>query len=307
MIVDLPATSTIAVSKRLVRLREEVGAMALTRVLTLVVLDSEEHIEDAVATTLDASRQNPCRVIAIASGTRRGRSRLDAQIRLGGDAGASEVLILRLFGPLAGHAESVVTPLLLADSPIVVWWPGPAPRSPAHEPVGTMATRRVTDSAATAGPPGKVLRRLARGYQPGDTDLAWSRVTLWRGLLAAALDEGPLDPVTDVMVTGAANSPSAELLAGWLGVRLGVPVTMEQVPDGSGIVGVTLLRPSGPVVLRRPGRAPTASLSQPGQPERLLALPRRSDAECLADELRRLDPDEVYAAALRARVHPPRI
>ncbi len=35
-----------------------------------------------------------------------------------------------------------------------------------------------------------------------------------------------------------------------------------------------------------------------GQPDRTLALPHRSDAECLADELRRLDPDEVYSDAL---------
>jgi len=37
---------------------------------------------------------------------------------------------------------------------------------------------------------------------------------------------------------------------------------------------------------------------QPGQPDRHIALPRRTAAECLAEELRRLDADEVYAETL---------
>ena len=52
MIVDLPSTTTIAISKKLVRLRQDVGAMALSRVLTLVVVVDEsgepEDPEDLV-------------------------------------------------------------------------------------------------------------------------------------------------------------------------------------------------------------------------------------------------------------------
>ena len=36
----------------------------------------------------------------------------------------------------------------------------------------------------------------------------------------------------------------------------------------------------------------------PGQPERLIALARRAEPDCLAEELRRLDPDETYGEAL---------
>ena len=75
----------------------------------------------------DASHQHPCRIVAVARGNTRGTARLDAQIRLGGDAGASEVIVLRLYGPLVDHARSVVIPLLLPDSPVVAWWPGAAP------------------------------------------------------------------------------------------------------------------------------------------------------------------------------------
>jgi hypothetical protein len=51
------------------------------------------------------------------------------------------------------------------------------------------------------------------------------------------------------------------------------------------------------VELHRPdGRVGT--LTQPGQPTRRIALQRRSTQDCLVEELRRLDPDEVYEAAL---------
>ena len=41
-----------------------------------------------------------------------------------------------------------------------------------------------------------------------------------------------------------------------------------------------------------------AHLSRPGQPERRVALHRRDTTELLEEELRRLDPDDVYADVL---------
>ncbi|KGN32573.1 OxPP cycle protein OpcA [Knoellia sinensis KCTC 19936] len=299
MIVDLPSTTTVDISKRLVRLRSETGSMALTRVLTLVIVVDENDADDAIETANDASRQHPCRIIVVVIANRRGAARLDGQIRIGGDAGASEVVVLRLFGPLTAHGRAVVTPLLLADAPIVAWWPAEAPKNPAADPIGEMAQRRITDVARTKGTSKAPLTKLAAAYTPGDTDLAWSRITLWRALLTAALDQAPFEPVTSVVVTGGGDSPSAKLLAGWLGHRLRCPVTLVPSRNGSGIISVRFDRASGPLDLVRPQNGTTALLSQPGRPERTIALPPRSDAECLADELRRLDPDEVYAEALR--------
>ena len=45
MIVDLPDTTTTELSKRLVKIRSEVGAMALSRVLTLVVVVDDVEAE----------------------------------------------------------------------------------------------------------------------------------------------------------------------------------------------------------------------------------------------------------------------
>jgi glucose-6-phosphate dehydrogenase assembly protein OpcA len=42
-----------------------------------------------------------------------------------------------------------------------------------------------------------------------------------------------------------------------------------------------------------------ATLSRPGQPDRHIALARRHTSELLSEELRRLDPDEIYEAAVK--------
>lgn len=296
MIVDLPDTTTSAVNSKLVKLRNDVGAMALGRVLTLIIVVDDHGSDAAIEAANDASRQHPCRIIALIRGSERGASRLDAQIRVGGDAGASEVVVLRMHGPLAEHGDSVVTPLLLPDAPVVAWWPQNAPPDVAASPIGVMAQRRVTDAAEARSPRAEMQRR-ADSYRPGDTDLAWTRLTQWRGLLAAALDQPPYEPVMAAGVMGASDSPSADLLAGWLAEALRCPVTLGRTAAGTGLVSVRLERRSGNIDIDRPDGA-VATMTQTGQPVRRIPVPRRELVDCLADELRRLDPDEIYAKTL---------
>ncbi|MDQ3404082.1 MAG: glucose-6-phosphate dehydrogenase assembly protein OpcA, partial [Actinomycetota bacterium] len=225
MIIDLPSTTTSQVNAKLVHLREQGGANTLGRVLTLVIVtDDGEHTEDAIDAANDASREHPCRVIVVAQGAKKAAARLDAQIRVGGDAGASEVVVLRLYGALASEGASCVIPLLLPDAPIVAWWPFEAPARPADDPIGKLAQRRITDSAADRNPI-KALEARQKSYAEGDTDLAWTRLTLWRAMLASSLDLPPFEKVTSAAVTGEADSPSTDLLAAWLAYRLKIPVT----------------------------------------------------------------------------------
>ncbi len=296
MIIDLPSTTTSAVNKKLVDLRDSGGAIALGRVLTLIIVTDDAGAEEAIEAANSASREHPCRVLVIVQANRRGLDRIDAQVRIGGDAGASEVIVLRLYGKLAAHGDSVLTPLLLPDSPVVAWWPGEAPAVPSTDPIGMMAQRRITD-AATARSPRKELDRRRAAYAAGDTDLAWTRTTKWRGLLAAALDQPPYLPIESITVTGAADSPSTDLLAAWLAEALRAPVVRARTIAGGGLVSVRLQRRNGPVDLVRV-EGTIATLTQPGQPDRRIALPRRPTAECLSEELRRLDPDEVYETTL---------
>ncbi|HQY33276.1 glucose-6-phosphate dehydrogenase assembly protein OpcA [Actinotalea sp.] len=296
MIIDLPDTTTAAVTKALVRLRDEGGAVALGRVLTLVIDADGGDVEPAVAAANDASREHPCRVIVLARDTTRTTASLDAQIRVGGDAGASEVVVLRASGEILAHSDTLVMPLLLPDAPIVLWWPFEVPDRPADHPIGAMAQRRITDTLACADPAASLVR-LRSGYTAGDTDLAWTRLTRWRGLLAAALDQPPHEKVTRAVVSGHHTHPSVVLLAAWLAHALRCPVEIVRQRDVQGITKVVLERASGNVVIDRPdGRV--ALLDQPGQPERRTAMPMRELHECLAEELRRLDPDEVYGEVL---------
>ncbi|HEX8758877.1 MAG TPA: glucose-6-phosphate dehydrogenase assembly protein OpcA [Pseudonocardiaceae bacterium] len=299
MIVDLPSTNTAAVNHALIEIRERGGAVALGRVLTLVIVtDDSSQVEESIQAANEASREHPCRILVVARGLKRAATRLDAQIRVGGDAGASEVLVLRLYGPLADHGDSVVIPLLLPDCPVVAWWPGVAPAVPSQDPIGTLAQRRITDAAAERYPI-KALETRRTSYTDGDTDLAWTRLTPWRALLAAALDLPPFEDVEAVTVTGGADNPSTDLLAGWLRSRLQVPVQRRVSGPGGGVSSAVLQRRGGPVELNRPD-GKVGTLCQPGQPDRRVPLTRRPVRDCLTEELRRLDPDEIYHAALEA-------
>lgn len=306
MIVDLPDTTVSNISKALVKIREEGGAVALGRVLTLVIATHLGQEEEAIEAANDASREHPMRVIVVSTeeehspAEQRGEDgRLDAQIRVGGDAGASEVVVLRAYGETASDEEGLVTGLLLPDAPVVVWWPGVAPATVSQSPLGRIATRRITD-ASTQPNPQEALYHLAESYAPGDTDFAWTRLTLWRAQLAAVLDQPPYEPITSVEVAGAADSPSTLLLAAWLRLQLRVPVQYDlasRAIGSGGIHGVQMERASGTIELER--EIPNvARLSQPGQPTHDLALPRRNLRDCLAEELRRLDPDDLYGEVI---------
>jgi glucose-6-phosphate dehydrogenase assembly protein OpcA len=299
MLIDLTDTTTGAIRGDLRRAREQLGGPATGVVLNLIIVTDESTQHDAVRAASQAGREHPCRVLGVIARDPRRESRLDAEIRTG-DGAPGQTVLLRLYGPMSLHADSVVTPLLVPDTPVVTWWPDTVPPIPAQDPMGALAQRRITDSAA-ADSPHDALTLLATGYQPGDTDLAWTRATPWRSLLAATMDQ-PSGAVTGGTVSAEAGNPTADLLAAWLSHAYGVEFGTEP-SAGPGITEVTFNTADGEIVISRPdGRV--AHLSRPGQPERRVALHRRETIELLEEELRRLDPDEVYAEALKQFLTP---
>ncbi|MFI1795829.1 glucose-6-phosphate dehydrogenase assembly protein OpcA [Streptomyces sp. NPDC020379] len=300
MKIDLTDTTSSKINNALVQGRRAIGTPAIGMVLTLVIVTDEEHAYDALKAANDASREHPSRkLVVIKRASRsprdRAKARLDAEVRVGTSAGTGETVVLRLHGDVIDHAQSVVLPLLLPDAPVVVWWPVAAPANPEKDPLGSLAQRRVTDAYAAEDPLTELGARAAH-YAPGDTDLAWTRITPWRSMLAAALDQQQVE-IVSADVTGEGYNPSGELLAMWLADRLGVPVS-RTVSDGPGLTAVRMETKNGPIVLDRPDGS-LATLSMPGQPDRAVALNRRDTAELLAEELRRLDPDDTYASALK--------
>lgn len=295
MIVDLPGTTVSKISKSLVQIREQGGAVALGRVLTLVIQTDEISSEKAIEAANAASKEHPSRIIVLIDNPSEDSPKLDAEIRVGGDAGASEVIILRPVGAAASYPQSLVTGLLLPDAPVVAWWPNGAPEKVSESPIGKIATRRITDALSQADPRA-FLDNLSKNYAPGDSDFAWTRLTLWRAQFAALLDQPPHEEVVSVDVVGDLKNPSVILLGAWFRQQLGCPVNMEHRAETAGVKAVYLVRlvrsDSSIEILR--DQSNIAVLSQSNQPSKELSLPVRSLRDCLAEDLRRLDPDVAF-------------
>lgn len=306
MITPMPNTTTSKIARGLVEAQEHY-TLTTSRVLTLiVVLNADDEVDAVLDSIRDASHEHPSRVLVVIRGNRRAEPLLNAELRVGGEAGASEIVVMHLFGALADNAESVVTPLLLPDTPIVVWWPTAAPPEPARTPIGALGQRRITHAITKQD-----LGNLSSGYTPGDTDMAWGEITQWRGIVASSLDRLPHEAVQRVEVSGPSNSLAVDLAAAWLHDRLGVPVK-RLVTELSGakssadekftIHSVHFFRDTSDIIIDAV-EAGSVRVNVPGSPESMVALNTRSSAEILSEELRHLDADKAYAHTLRGLRH----
>ena len=298
--IRLEGTTGNAVAAAIAAERLRMGSPATGMVLTLLVMASEETQADAVLAASEAAREHPMRILVFIPRKGREAPQLDAEISVGGDQGPGELAVLRLRGALATHAGSVAIPLLLPDTPVVAWWPGHAPDEVGDDPIGRHAIRRITD-ARSSSKPLQALDIRREGYTPGDTDLSWTRLTPWRSMLAAALDQ-PTAHVVAIEVTCEARNPSGPLLASWLHLTLHAPVTMR-TSRAPGISAVRLsTADGGEISLTRPD-GKKATLSRTGVSSATVALARRPLSDLLSEELRRLDPDEVYGETLLGLPH----
>jgi len=311
--IRLEDTSGAEVAAAIAAERHRQGSPTTGMVMTLLIMADEEHQEEATSAAVRAARQHPMRIITVIPrpSSAPAPARLDALVSVGGDDGPGELAILRLRGSLAEHAGSVVIPLLLADTPIVAYWPGTPPPDPSVDHIGRHATRRITD-ATMALDPNAALQARASTYAPGDSDLAWTRLTAWRTVLAGSLDTHPTPHIEEVVIEAGSGLPTAGLLGAWLGLRLEVPVQIVDV-DSTHIEAVTLATPDGPIDVRRraasssardhvhdDGRWQNATLSRPGAPATGIMLPIRGLDELLAEELRHLAPDSEYGAVVQS-------
>jgi glucose-6-phosphate dehydrogenase assembly protein OpcA len=288
-------TTGSAVVRALVAERRTGGSVTSGNALTLVIVVDEQDVAEAEEAATIAASKHPMRMLMV---IRRQIDapvpRLDAEVLLGGRLGPGEAVVLRMYGRLALHAESVTLPLLAPDAPVVTWWHGAPPDRIAYDPLGVFADRRITDVCRS---PDRVaaLRQRASDFAPGDTDLAWTRVTGWRAALASAYD-GAHDTAVSASVSGNDTDPSALLVAGWLSSRIGSYVPVIKTSDDS-IASVTLMFAGGSTITALHD-GPRLILRREGTPDSIAPFPERTLGELLAEELRRLDSDEVYAEAL---------
>ncbi|MFN8126756.1 MAG: glucose-6-phosphate dehydrogenase assembly protein OpcA [Candidatus Nanopelagicales bacterium] len=294
--IRLEDTTGNAVQTAISAERHRLGATASGMVMTLIVLADEATQSDAAQAASFAAQEHPMRILVMVPRKGRSAPRLDAEISVGGDDGPGEVAILRMYGELANHPGSVVIPLLLTDTPVVAWWPHDAPPVPVETTIGAHAQRRIT-SAMTASRQLVALKDRVDGYSPGDTDLSWTQITAWRTLLATTLDT-PHGRILGAEVSGQRSHAAAHLLAAWLHSRLRVPSNVI-ASRGPGITSVRLITTTGEICINRPD-GQVAKLTRTGLPPATIALPRRGTGDLLAEELRRLDADEIYGETLKS-------
>ena len=293
--IELTDTNSSAIAAEFVRARTRAGSPAMGMVMTLIIVVDEDAADDAMRSARAASHEHPARVLGVILGDGRGNGQVNAQVGTG-NGWTGETALIRLRGEVVKHPESVVLPLLLPDSPVAIWWPTDPPDDPAADPLGSLAQRRITDTAAASTRKSHAIHHQCSVYAKGNTDLAWTRITPWRALLAAALDQHHLK-ITGASITSERISPSADLLAAWLVDRLKVKVERSS-SSGPGITEVVLETKDGPIRIARPD-GKLATFTSPGSPDRPIALKRRELPALLAEELRRLDEDDVYAATTR--------
>ena len=219
------------------------GAMRVrmrTSVLTLVVVAPRPEIAERALAAINALHQrHPSRAIVVSPADPDGPSTLDAHIyaecQLSGRSDAemcTEQILIKTGGELSQHLSRVVTPLLIHDLPVVLWWPDDPAFGLRHfaDVVGT-ADRLLVDSGSFNEDGGKRLAGLATVVSEGVsvTDIGWLRLTLWRELLAGLFDHPlltrELDHIRSVRIdfarpTSTVRVSKAAFYLGWLASRL---------------------------------------------------------------------------------------
>ena len=197
--------------------------------------------------------------------------------------------MIRMHGAVAAHPASVIRPLLLPDSPVVIWWPGKAPNNQAADELAQLAMRRVTD-AASAARPLAALKARARDYTPGDTDLSWTRLTrggpCWPPHWTSTR---PRSSPWSSRLSAVIPPPTCSRLAAFPAEGRGDTQDQQWSRDDRGAHDHRVRRYCD----HSAGR-PAGLLRRTRPAERLVALKRRNLTELISEELRRMDPDEVY-------------
>ena len=225
-----------------------------------------------------------------------GSPSLDAEVRIG-EGTPGEVVVIRMRGPVGAHPASVIRPLLLPDSPVVIWWPGRLPGQPGQRRAGPAggppAHRRRRRRAAAGGAAGPGQDLPARRHRPGLDPADPVAGTAGRGL-------GPVPgPDQGGHGRGGARQPVGRPAGGVAADAAQGAGASRRSATVPGITAVRMTTAAGDIAITRPDGL-LASYAVPGQPERLVALKRREITDLISEELRRLDDDPVYESAVKA-------
>lgn len=188
---------------------EEAGARlvsARTSVMNLVVITRRPEVaERAVATIQALTGRHPSRTLLITSADPDGPAWLDARVeahcvlpREDSPEICAEMVFLSAGGEAGRHLSALVTPLVVHDLPVTVWWPNePLFRSQATLDLLAAADRLVVDGSSWNGDGLDRLRDLAELASTTGiavSDFALDRQSRWREAIASIFDDPDFTP-----------------------------------------------------------------------------------------------------------------
>jgi len=317
------AVSPASIERELAQLRaEEAGEQAgvRTHIVDLVAYADDPVLADEIAVSIAGLRHSrPSRALITCGRTDVDEVRAEATVfcspmQEGGKAiVCSEVV--RLDGPAAGDGlASMAASLLLPDLPVFLMWVAPPDfERPVFRSLRPLATRLVTDSTRFPETLDRLGALIAQDREVV-TDLAWTKITGWREVVAAIFDDpehrdalGQLERVSIDYVGG--SDAQARLLGGWLVASTGVdavaktkPVERADMRAGS-LTHVEIECGGQLYTVDRP-REGMAVIDAPGRATRHVALRVPPTPILVGEELEFLTNDHAFHAALAAIAEP---
>jgi len=223
---------------------------ARTSVMNLVVIARRPELAERGAATIQAlTGRHPSRTIVVQSADPDGPSWLDARVeahcvlpREDAPETCAETIHLTAGGEAGRHLSAIVTPLIVHDLPVTVWWPGEPPfGSRAAYDLLTGADRLVVDGSSWNGDGLERMREMAGLLDVtrlAISDFALIRQSRWREAIASIFDDPDFLPylrslrriaVTyathdDAGAPGSTNIVKPIYHVAWLASRLGLSV-----------------------------------------------------------------------------------
>ena len=213
-------------------------------VLNLVIFtESDAGLDQASETAARLTWSYPCRAIVLVARPDRPTDEMMASISAHcqlpdpkGNKVCCEQITIEGSGHSVERLASMVLPLLVADLPVVLWWPGdPTLEGPSFERLMATSDRLIVDSRRFVDPARSFARLAAlsemRYRETAFNDLNWARLTPWRRIIAQFFDPLLMMPylqhIDKITIEYEApddrtlpNFSEALLLIGWMGNQL---------------------------------------------------------------------------------------
>jgi hypothetical protein len=253
-----------------------------TSVMTHIAWVPPEWRRQADAALAGMAERHPSRTILLDPKPDSGQNRIDATVTLelyavpdSERSICSEIIGLELHGTRAKAPASIVEPLLITDLPVFLRWRGEPPwGSPELEQMVALVDRLIVDSTEWDDLPYPYRRLVELFDRAAVSDIAWSRTSRWRTLLASLWPD--IAGVGSIRVHG--TQAQGQLLGGWLRSRLGRSDIAVEVDEHETLEGIDL----------------------DGEPAPFPKGDPPAPSDVLSDELDRFTRDPVYEAAVRA-------